>query len=101
MTSAVLVGLLAAGGTYLLLQRDLLQQLLGFLLLGHAVNLLLLASGGVHRRGPAFVGRSGAEPSADPLPQAFVLTAIVITFGIGLLLLALIARTEHLEDDPS
>ena len=93
MTAAIIVGLLAAGGTYLILQRGLVRVVLGFVLLGHAGTTLLVAAGGVSRRGVAIVGQEGvAELPADPLPQAFALTAIVISFGITAFLLALAAR---------
>lgn len=94
MTAALTVGVLVAGGTYLVLQRGLLRVVLGFVLLGHAVNVLLVAAGGMHRRGIPFVGQGDLAETADPLPQAFVLTAIVITFGITVYLLALFLTGE-------
>ena len=95
VTLAVLIGVLYAAGTYLLLQRTLTRVVLGLGLLSHGANLLLLAAG----------GRSGAVPfsgqvdgaagagTADPLPQAMVLTAVVITFGVTAFLLALAFRS--------
>jgi multicomponent Na+:H+ antiporter subunit C len=90
VTAAIIVGLLAAGGTYLVLQRGIVRLALGFVLLGHAATTLLVAAGGVGRRGVPFIGASGT--SADPLPQAFALTAIVISFGITAFLLTLAFR---------
>jgi multicomponent Na+:H+ antiporter subunit C len=90
MTAAIIVGMLAAGGTYLILQRGIVRMALGFVLLGHAATTLLMASGGVGRRAVAFIGESG--DLADPLPQAFALTAIVISFGITAFLLTLAFR---------
>ncbi|HVM11690.1 MAG TPA: NADH-quinone oxidoreductase subunit K, partial [Actinomycetota bacterium] len=90
MTGAVIVGLLAAGGVYLLLQRGIVRVTLGFVLLGHAANVLLVVSGGVGRRGVPIAGEPGL--SADPLPQAFALTAIVIGFAMTAFLLALAFR---------
>lgn len=90
MTSAIIVGLLAAGGTYLILQRGIVRIALGFVLLGHATTTLLVSAGGVARRGVPFIGAS--EVPADPLPQAFALTAIVIAFGITAFLLTLAFR---------
>lgn len=104
MSSAVIVGLLAAGGTYLVLQRGVVRVALGFTLLGHAATTLLIASGGTGTRVPPFSG-AGAG-AADPLPQAFALTAIVISFGLTAFLLALAFRSrdvhgsDDLEDDP-
>jgi multicomponent Na+:H+ antiporter subunit C len=89
VTAAVAVGVLVAGGVYLVLQRDLIRVVLGFVLLGHAVNVLVLAAGGMDRRGLPLIGQGDPATAADPLPQAFVLTAIVITFGITVYLLAL------------
>ena len=90
MTAAIVVGLLAAGGTYLILQRGIVRIALGFVLLGHAATTLLIAAGGIARRGVPFANESGTP--ADPLPQAFALTAIVISFGITAFLLTLAFR---------
>lgn len=90
MTAALIVGILAAAGTYLILQRGIVRITLGFVLLGHAATTALLAAGGVGRRGVTFVGADGA--SGDPLPQAFALTAIVISFGVTAFLLTLAYR---------
>ncbi|MCZ2816484.1 sodium:proton antiporter [Modestobacter sp. VKM Ac-2984] len=89
MTAALVVGLLVAGGVFLLLRRGLLRIVLGFVLLGHAVNVLLVSAGGMQRRGAPLLGETEADVAADPLPQAFVLTAVVITFGITVYMLAL------------
>lgn len=99
MTSAVMVALLVAGGIYLVLQRGLVRVTLGFVLLGHAANLVLLAAGGTSRREPALLGTTDAAGAADPLPQAFALTAIVITFGITVYLLALASSGGEPEPD--
>ena len=92
----ILAGTLFAVGTYLVLQRPLARILLGLAMLGHGANLLLLSAGG--RAGdPPFVGSAGAPASpADPLPQALVLTAIVITFAVTAFLAALAYRAYHL-----
>lgn len=98
MTLAISAGILMAGAVYLFLQRGMLRIVLGFILLAHSVNLILMAAGGTARReeplGPAL------DPSlvADPLPQAFVLTAIVIAFSITIYLLVL-AVTGKDDDD--
>jgi multicomponent Na+:H+ antiporter subunit C len=94
---------LFAAGTYLALQRPLARILLGLALLGHGANLLLLAAGG--RAGePPFVDGTPTR-AADPLPQALVLTAIVITFAVTAFLAALAYRSyaltgsDAVEDD--
>ena len=90
MSGAVIVGVLAAGGTYLILQRGLVRVALGFVLLGHAATTLLMTSGDIDFRAVPFAG--GGPDAADPLPQAFVLTAIVISFALTSFLLALAFR---------
>ncbi|MGY1827454.1 MULTISPECIES: Na(+)/H(+) antiporter subunit C [unclassified Blastococcus] len=91
----VIVAGLYAAGVYLLMDRSLTRVLLGFLLLGNATNLLLLSAGGPTGLAP-IVGFAEPEEMSDPLPQALVLTAIVITFGIASFLLALIYRSWRL-----
>jgi multicomponent Na+:H+ antiporter subunit C len=89
MTAALAVAILTAGGVYLILQKGLVRVTLGFVLLGHAANLLLVAAGGMSRRGVPIIGWTDPALAADPLPQAFALTAIVITFGITVYLFGL------------
>lgn len=93
---ALVLGGLFTAGCYLLLQRSLMRTLLGFMVLGHGTNLLLLAAG--HSGEPPVLGGGdhGLERFADPLPQAMALTAIVITFGVTMLLLALGYRSWRL-----
>lgn len=90
MSAAVMVTVLVAGGIYLILQRGLVRAALGFVLIGHAANVIILAAGGMDRREAAYVG-DGMEGTAiaDPLLQAFALTAIVITFALTVYLFAL------------
>ena len=96
-------GVLCACGTYLILGRQLSRVVIGFGLMGHGVNILLVLSGG-DGGDPAFVGGDASE-FADPLPQALVLTAIVITFAVIAFLLALAYRSwrvtadDEVEDD--
>ena len=91
----VVIGGLYAAGVYLLLDRSLTRVLLGFLLLGNATNLLLLSTGGAAGLAP-ILGIGDPEDMSDPLPQALILTAIVITFGLSAFLLALIHRSWRL-----
>lgn len=82
---ALLVGFLIGCSTYLMLQRNLVRFVLGLALIAHAVNLLLFASGGLIAGRPALVegGARAVDPGgANPLPQALILTAIVISFSI-------------------
>lgn len=102
---AVVVAGLVALGFVLLTSRALGRIAIGFVVLGHAANLLLLLAGGPALK-PPVIGKSDPSSMADPLVQAFVLTAIVITFGVTLLLLALVHRSwavrdnDTLPDDP-
>ena len=81
-------------GVYLVLERSLTRVLVGLVMLGNGVNLLFLISGGPAGRAP-IVG-SGRSPISDPLPQALVLTAIVITLGTTAFLLAMAYRSWQL-----
>lgn len=95
LTLSLVVGVLFAGGSYLLLQRTLLRVVLGFVLLGHGANLVLLIAGGP--AGPApVVGKTSPPEAADPLPQAMAITAVVITLAVTALLLALADRSVAL-----
>lgn len=91
---AVMV-VLYAGGVYLLLDRSLTRVLLGFLLVGNATNLLLFLTSGSFGAAPIY-GEAAPEDMSDPLPQAFILTSIVITFGVSAFMLALIYRSWRL-----
>jgi multicomponent Na+:H+ antiporter subunit C len=94
----LMIGGLYAAGVYLLLDRSLTRVLLGFVLLGNATNVLVLSTGGP--AGPApILGYSDPEQINDPLPQALILTAIVITFGVSAFLLAIIHRSWRLARD--
>ena len=93
----VLIGGLTSVGVYLLLERNLTRMLLGLLLIGNAVNLLILLVGGPSGN-PPVRGRisDGQTTTADPLAQAMILTAIVISMGIAAFVLSLIYRTYRL-----
>lgn len=94
---AATAGLLFAVGTYLVLQHTLSRIIIGLAVLSHGANVLLMASG---RRGtPPLVGSSAKSSFSDPMPQAMALTAIVITFGVSALLLALAYRSWILNHD--
>ncbi len=94
LAAILTVGLLFGSGVYLLLQRSLLRVVLGTSLISHAVNLLLLTSGKLKRGGPPLLEKGGAlVPVTDPLPQALILTAIVIGFATTALMLVIAYRT--------
>ncbi len=87
MILAATVAVLAAGGTYLLLQRSMVRVVFGLSLLSHAANFVLLSAGVPGWRGEPLTDRTAAADMADPLPQAFVLTAIVITLAVTVIML--------------
>ena len=102
MSSALLatVGGLTAVGLYLITARSLSRIVLGFALLGHAAVLALLVAGGPAGQAPmAGTAGTAGSPVANPLPQALALTAIVISFGLTLFLLALAQRQRDLTGD--
>jgi multicomponent Na+:H+ antiporter subunit C len=92
----ILIGALFGAGAWLLMQRHLLHLVLGIAVLGHGANLLVVVAGIGASNAPAFIAE-GAEsipdPHGDPIPQALVLTAIVIGFGVLAFTLALVARS--------
>lgn len=94
LEAAVLVALLSSCGLYLCLSRRFLRMLFGFLMLSNAANLVLLAvSGDPTGRKSATLGADGVTAGAvDPLPQALILTAIVIGFAVAAYLTVLLYR---------
>ena len=95
---ACIVGILVAASVYMLLRRHLAKLAIGLILLGNAANLLILSAPGLVRGRPAFVPEDAqtlGSGHADPLPQALILTAIVISFGILAFFLALLRRVRH------
>lgn len=79
---SISAGVLFTAGLYMVLRRSLVKILVGLLLLGYAVNLLLFSSVGLIPGHPPILPRDPAQPVADPVPQALILTAIVISFGL-------------------
>lgn len=106
LTLLVVIGVLTACGVYLLLERAVSKMLLGMILFGNAVNLLILTMGGADGQPPLRSSEIADTEMADPLAQAMVLTAIVITMGLAAFVLALAYRayvlttSEDVEDDP-
>ncbi|HDR50879.1 MAG TPA: cation:proton antiporter [Mariniphaga anaerophila] len=88
---AIVVGVLYTAGVYLMLRRSILKFIIGLIFMSNATNLLVFLSAGLVPGSPAFVKSegTGAGVMADPLPQALVLTAIVIGLGIVVFTLAL------------
>jgi multicomponent Na+:H+ antiporter subunit C len=90
--TALLVGVLFAVSTYLLLQKTFVRILFGFVTLTNATNLFLIAMSGDPDGKRAPILSEGSGPVVDPLPQALVLTAIVIGFGLTIYLIMLLYR---------
>jgi multicomponent Na+:H+ antiporter subunit C len=89
------VGALYAAGLYMIMRRSIVKLIIGLALLSHGSNLLIFLMGHLTRGGAAVVppGKTHpVAPFADPLPQALILTAIVIGFGVLAFAVALIRR---------
>jgi multicomponent Na+:H+ antiporter subunit C len=95
LTLVVVAGALVACGAYLLLERSLTRVLVGLVLLSNGVNIAILATSGRAGKAP-FYGSAAVEDMSDPLPQAMVLTAIVITLGTIAFILAMAHRSWQL-----
>lgn len=90
---AVTIGILVAAGIYRLLGGCKVDIIIGLILLSQAANLIILTSGGLKHNASALIDENTNPATlADPLPQALVLTAIVIGFGILAFLLTLLIR---------
>lgn len=92
---AILIGVLFASGVFCLLRRSIMKLIVGIILLSQGANLLVFTAGGLTKTTPVFAdSKTGLAPAlhADPLPQALVLTAIVIGFGLVVFSIALLLR---------
>nr|WP_298146498.1 Na+/H+ antiporter subunit C [uncultured Pseudomonas sp.] len=102
---AVTLGILAASGVYLLLRARTFPVVMGLTLISYAVNLFLFAMGRLQTGVPAVIGKSAEY--GDPLPQALVLTAIVIGFAMTAFVIVLALRsvgethTDHVDGQES
>ncbi|MCD9624635.1 Na(+)/H(+) antiporter subunit C [Rhabdothermincola salaria] len=96
---AAIVAVLYGVGVFLLLQRTLTRIIIGLAFLSHGANLMLLVAGGRAGLPPLSDVMDEGSQVADPVPQALALTAIVITFGITVFLLALAYRSYQLTGD--
>ncbi len=91
---AILIGVLYGAAVYMLLRRNIFKLILGLIFLGHATNLLIFVAGGLTSSKPAFLRGVAGETigMSDPLPQALILTAIVIGLGVTAFALTLVYR---------
>lgn len=95
---ALVVGVLYACGIYLMLRRSIARFIIGLALLSHGANLLIFTAGGISSGRAPIIPEGHAAPLttiADPLPQALILTAIVISFALLAFALVLFLRTHQ------
>lgn len=98
-TLILIVGILFSSAFFLMLQGDLVKLIIGLSLLSNAANLLIFASGRITRGTPPIIPQEVREitvPFANPLPEAMILTAIVIGFGLLAFTVVLVYRA-HVE----
>ncbi|MFQ5588958.1 MAG: sodium:proton antiporter [Nitrospiria bacterium] len=86
------IGVLFASGTYLMLQKNILKLVLGLGLISHAANVILISSGWIGAGKVPILGKNETASYVDPVPQALILTAIVIGFAALAFLLVLSLR---------
>lgn len=104
LTLAVVAGVLIAAGVYLITERSLSRILVGVVMASNGVNLLFLVASGP-AGGPPIIGVTPKEQMSDPLPQAMVLTAIVITLSVAAFVLTMAYRSfqinghDEVQDD--
>jgi len=94
---ALVIGTLYAAGLYMVMRRSMVKLVFGLALLAHAANLLIFTVGGLTRGGTPVVPAGALAPTPpfpDPVPEALVLTAIVIGFGVQAFALVLIKRAH-------
>ncbi|MGF9660632.1 Na(+)/H(+) antiporter subunit C [Arthrobacter crystallopoietes] len=105
ITLLAVMGVLIAVGVYLILERSLTRVMLGLMLLANGANILLLSTGGAAGLAPIYRGDVAAEDYNDPLPQALILTSIVISFAVTAFMLGIIYRSwvlgrqDEVQDD--
>jgi multicomponent Na+:H+ antiporter subunit C len=101
LITAVVCGVMLAASFYLLMRRNLLRFVIGLIILGNAVNLVIFTMGRLTRAEPPVIpkGAKTLEGAyANPLPQALILTAIVISFGLLAFTLVLVYRNYSVNE---
>jgi multicomponent Na+:H+ antiporter subunit C len=92
---AITIGILYASGIYMILRRSLVKLILGLILLGNGANILIFLLGRITKGRPPIINEGSkifTEIYADPVPQALILTAIVISFGLQAFAIVLVKR---------
>ncbi len=95
LTLVIAVGVLFGTGVYLLLERSLTRVVIGITMIGNGINLMFLIASGA-AGGPPLIGHGDEADMSDPLPQAMVLTALVINLGLAAFVLAMAYRSWQL-----
>lgn len=101
---AIVTGCIFSMGVFMLLRRSMVKLIIGFILLSHAVNMTVFLCGNLKIAGTPIIPEKAEKITrtvSDPLPQALVLTAIVISFGLLAFSIVLIYRVHkslHTED---
>jgi multicomponent Na+:H+ antiporter subunit C len=93
---AVLIGLLFSAGLFMMMRRSIVKVIIGVVLVSHSVNMLIFTAAGLRRAAPPIIPEGAMQATAvivDPVPQALILTAIVIGFGVLAFSVVLIHRT--------
>jgi multicomponent Na+:H+ antiporter subunit C len=95
---AILIGFLYAAGLFMMMRRSIVKLVIGLAILGHAANLLIFTAAGMARARPPLLEAGGGLPGpvADPVPQALILTAIVIGFAVLGFAVVLIYRVHEI-----
>jgi len=92
---AIMTGVLYAAGTYMILRRSIVKLIIGVILLGNGVNLLIFLLGRITKGKPPIIPeelKHFSDIYADPVPQALILTSIVISFGLQAFAIILVKR---------
>jgi multicomponent Na+:H+ antiporter subunit C len=98
---AILIGLLYSAGIYMMLRRSMVKLLIGLILLGNGANMLIFLLGRITKGKPPVIPEDSAfftEIYADPIPQALILTAIVISFGLQAFAITLLKQVYKVTD---
>lgn len=91
----IIIGLLYAAGIYMMLRRSMVKLIIGLILLGNGANMLIFLLGRIVKGKPPIIESTAkmlTEIYADPIPQALILTAIVISFGLQSFAIILVKR---------
>ncbi|MFN3800442.1 Na+/H+ antiporter subunit C [Belliella pelovolcani] len=97
----ILIGLLYASGIFMMLRRSMVKLIIGLILLGNGANMLIFLLGRIVKGKPPLIESSAkmlTEIYADPVPQALILTAIVISFGLQSFAIILVKRAYKITD---